>query len=62
VQALIIKHGSPFGNWINGGWLPQYKEAITKAKLLLASGDLIPTNDGYRGAARSKVKSVKAFE
>lgn len=39
-------------------WLPQYTEAIEKAKQRLASDDLIPTKD-YKGAARLKVKTVK---
>lgn len=39
-------------------WLPQYKEAISKAKERLASGNLIPTRD-YEGAARLKVKSIE---
>jgi alpha-galactosidase len=41
-------------------WLPQYNEAIAAAKVRLANKDnLIPTNDGYKGAARLKVKSVE---
>lgn len=39
-------------------WLPQYSEAIAKAKERLASGDLIPTKTNNEGAARLKVKSV----
>lgn len=39
-------------------WLPQYKEAIEKAKVNL-KGDLIPTKDNYKGAVRQKVKSVE---
>ncbi|WP_121612670.1 alpha-glucosidase/alpha-galactosidase [Mesobacillus foraminis] len=39
-------------------WLPQYAEAIARAKERLASGNLIPTKD-YKGAARLKVKSVE---
>ncbi|MDI3508750.1 MAG: hypothetical protein PWP55_942 [Clostridiales bacterium] len=39
-------------------WLPQYKEAIDKAKQRLSSGNLIKTKD-YRGAARLKVKTVE---
>lgn len=39
-------------------WLPQYKKAITEAKKRLAKGSLIPTKEGYRGAARLE-KSVK---
>lgn len=40
-------------------WLPQYKEAIEQAKERLASGDLIPVREGYRGAARKEIKSVE---
>lgn len=40
-------------------WLPQYKEAIAAAKERLAKGDLIPTNDGYQGAVRLRVKSAE---
>ncbi|OMC95698.1 alpha-glucosidase/alpha-galactosidase [Paenibacillus sp. FSL R5-0636] len=39
-------------------WLPQYSEAIAKAKERLASGELIPTNANNEGAARLKVKTV----
>jgi len=39
-------------------WLPQYSEAIAKAKERLASGALIPTNANNEGAARLKVKTV----
>lgn len=39
-------------------WLPQYTQAIAKAKERLSSGNLIPTKD-YQGAARLKVKSVE---
>ena len=39
-------------------WLPQYKEAIARAKRRLASGNLIPTKD-YKGAARLPVKTVE---
>lgn len=39
-------------------WLPQYKEAIAQAKENLSSGSLIPTREGYQGAARLKEKSV----
>lgn len=38
-------------------WLPQYKDAIARAKERLASGNLIPTRD-YKGAARLHVKTV----
>jgi len=40
-------------------WLPQYKSAIEEAKKRLASGNLIPTREGYKGAARKKVKTVE---
>lgn len=39
-------------------WLPQYKEAIEKAKERLASGNLIPTKQ-HKGAARLRVKTVE---
>ena len=40
-------------------WLPQYKEAIVAAKERLAAGNIIPTKEGYQGAARLKVRSVE---
>lgn len=40
-------------------WLPQYAEAIADAKERLAAGNLIPTNEGYAGAARLKTKTVE---
>ena len=40
-------------------WLPQYKTAIEEAKKRLASGNLIPTKDDYKGAARLKTKTVE---
>ncbi len=43
-------------------WLPQYQEAIAEAKERLESGDLIPTNEGYRGAARKKTKTVEEMK
>lgn len=36
-------------------WLPQYREAIAAAKARFAQGNLIPTNEGYQGAARQRV-------
>ena len=39
-------------------WLPQYKEAIEAAKGRLSGGKLIPTKDGYAGAARLHTKTV----
>lgn len=39
-------------------WLPQYGSAIAEAKARLAAGDLVPTREDYRGAARQHVKSV----
>jgi len=43
-------------------WLPQYKDAIIEAKVRLASGHLIPTKEGYKGAARIKEKTVEEME
>jgi len=40
-------------------WLPQYGEAIAAAKKRLADGPLLPTREGYRGAARQQVKTVE---
>ena len=40
-------------------WLPQYAEAIAEAKERFSEGGLIETNDGYRGAARLKEKTVE---
>ncbi len=40
-------------------WLPQYKSAIEKAKKELSMNNLIPTNDGYKGAARLKEKTAE---
>ncbi|MCL1796142.1 MAG: alpha-glucosidase/alpha-galactosidase [Clostridia bacterium] len=39
-------------------WLPQYKDAIVRAKEWFAEGRLVPTRPDYRGAARLAVKSV----
>lgn len=38
-------------------WLPQYTQGIEAAKVNFAQGNLIPTNEGYQGAARQKVKT-----
>ena len=43
-------------------WLPQYREEIKKAKERLASGDLIPTNDNYKGAVRLREKTVEEVD
>lgn len=40
-------------------WLPQYKEAIKTAKENAQKGNRIPTNEGYRGAARLKIKTIE---
>ncbi|WP_308638033.1 alpha-glucosidase/alpha-galactosidase [Paenibacillus silvisoli] len=40
-------------------WLPQYGDAIEKAKERLAAGNLIPTRGDYKGAARLKTKTVE---
>jgi alpha-galactosidase len=39
-------------------WLPQYRTAVAAAEERLARGPLLPTRDGYRGAARLEAKSV----
>ncbi|WP_433942887.1 alpha-glucosidase/alpha-galactosidase [Paenibacillus sp. SN-8-1] len=39
-------------------WLPQYSEAIAKAKDRQSEGNLLPTRE-YEGAARLKVKTVE---
>lgn len=39
-------------------WLPQYGAAITAAQERLAAGNLIPTRQGYQGAARLHTRSV----
>ncbi|WP_313560020.1 hypothetical protein [Ruminiclostridium cellobioparum] len=38
-------------------WLPQYVEGIKAAKESFAKGNLIPTNEGYRGAVRQRVNT-----
>jgi alpha-galactosidase len=43
-------------------WLPQYTEAIAAAKELFAKGNLLPTKEGYEGAARLHVKSIEELE
>jgi alpha-galactosidase len=40
-------------------WLPQYKKAIKEAKKRLSSANLIPTREGYAGAARLHTKTVE---
>ncbi len=40
-------------------WLPQYAGAIAAAKQRFATGKLIPTNEGYRGAVRVREKTVE---
>ena len=40
-------------------WLPQYADAIREAKARWAQGNLIPTREGYQGAARLQVKTVE---
>lgn len=39
-------------------WLPQYKQAIREAKARFRKGPLLPTKEGYQGAARLPVKTV----
>ena len=43
-------------------WLPQYGAAIAAAKRRLAGGNLIPTRQGYEGAARLHTKTVDEME
>lgn len=44
-------------------WLPQYADAIAKAKVRMEearrNGTLLPTREGYRGAARLHTKTVE---
>ncbi len=40
-------------------WLPQYEKAIAAARKRLASGNLLPTREGYRGAARLHTRTVE---
>ncbi|MCK5806401.1 MAG: alpha-glucosidase/alpha-galactosidase [Lentisphaeria bacterium] len=40
-------------------WLPQYGTAIANAKKRLGAGNLIPTREGYQGAARLHTKTVE---
>lgn len=43
-------------------WLPQYKKAIRSARKRLEKGPLIPTREGYEGAARLHTRSVQEME
>ncbi|AOZ92168.1 alpha-glucosidase/alpha-galactosidase [Paenibacillus crassostreae] len=43
-------------------WLPQYSKAIVESKERLSTSDLIPTKEGYQGAARLKVKTVEEMQ
>jgi alpha-galactosidase len=43
-------------------WLPQYADAIQAAKKRLAAGNLLPTRDDYKGAARLHVKTVEEMQ
>ncbi|GHU87496.1 alpha-galactosidase [Spirochaetia bacterium] len=40
-------------------WLPQYTKAIAAAKKTFAAGNLIATNEGYKGAVRLRVKTAE---
>jgi alpha-galactosidase len=40
-------------------WLPQYTKAIAGAKERLSKGNLIPTKEGYQGAARLHTKTIE---
>ncbi len=43
-------------------WLPQYAQAIAEAKARFEKGGLIPTNEGYRGAVRQRVKTAEEVD
>ena len=43
-------------------WLPQYKQAVLSAKERLSKGRLIPTRDGYAGAARNHTKTIEEMK
>jgi alpha-galactosidase len=43
-------------------WLPQYSKSIAESKERIAAGNLIPTKQGYQGAARLKVKTVEEMQ
>ncbi|MBM7564227.1 alpha-glucosidase/alpha-galactosidase [Paenibacillus sacheonensis] len=43
-------------------WLPQYGEAIAKAKTRQAAGGLLPTREGYRGAARLRTRTLEELK
>jgi len=45
-----------------GEWLPQYAAGIAAAKMRFAAGNLLPTRDGYQGAARLHTKTVAEME
>lgn len=40
-------------------WMPQYEEAIAAAKKRMSEDNLIPTNDGYKGAVRLREKTAE---
>jgi len=39
-------------------WLPQYAKAVKEAKARLAKGPLLKTKEGYKGAARKKIRTM----
>ena len=43
-------------------WLPQYSDVIAEAEKRMAGDDLIPTNEGYEGAARLHTKTVEEMK
>ena len=47
-------------------WLPQYAEEIAKAKVRMEegrkNGTLLPTKEGYQGAARVHTKTVEEMK
>ena len=43
-------------------WLPQYSDVIAEAEKRMAGDSLIPTNEGYEGAARLHTKTVEEMK
>ncbi len=40
-------------------WLPQYTDAINRAEKRISGGGLIAVDEGYKGAARLKIRTVE---
>jgi alpha-galactosidase len=45
-----------------GEWLPQYEDEIPLAEDRLKTGPLVPTQEGYQGAARLHLRTVEEME